>query len=187
MKAAMAVTHPPPVMIKNNRYAGTEVIKLFSCSTQLSMKFQLLTKTKMLRKINTFLAFKLSDVLFIMLIHVKMPTIVGILTFMSMMNFMLSWVETSFLNSDPGLGSSVGYMSDKKVHNNLLMQSDICLTWLSSCFLLYVITFTFSIQPIRKGHKFAYIREPAKIWKITLVIYQTVHTNSFWMTEFTEN
>ena len=49
MKAAMAVTHPPPVMIKNNRYAGSEVIKLFSCSTQLSMKFQLLIKTKMLK------------------------------------------------------------------------------------------------------------------------------------------
>ena len=37
---------------------GPEVIKLFSCSTQLSMKFFLL-------------------------INVKMPTIVGILTFMS--------------------------------------------------------------------------------------------------------
>ena len=36
------------------------------------------------------LAFKLSDVVFIMLINVKMPTIVGILTFMSMINFMLS-------------------------------------------------------------------------------------------------
>ena len=34
-------------------------------------------------KVKTFLAFKLSDVVFIMLINVKMPTIVGILTFMS--------------------------------------------------------------------------------------------------------
>ena len=41
------------------------------------MKFQLLIKTK--RKIN--LALKFSDV-FILLINVKMPTIVGILTFM---------------------------------------------------------------------------------------------------------
>ena len=40
---------------------GLEVIKLFSCSTQLSMKF-------------------------IMLINVKMPTIVGILIFISMIN-----------------------------------------------------------------------------------------------------
>ena len=43
---------------------GPEVIKLFSCSTQLSMKFFLL-------------------------INVKMPTIVGILTFMSKKNSIL--------------------------------------------------------------------------------------------------
>ena len=42
-------------------YPGPEVIKLFSYSTQLSTKF-------------------------IMLINVKMPTIVGILTFISMIN-----------------------------------------------------------------------------------------------------
>ena len=41
--------------------AGPEVIKLFSCSTQLSTKF-------------------------ILLINVKMPTIVGILTFISKIN-----------------------------------------------------------------------------------------------------
>ena len=40
---------------------GLEVIKLFSCSTQLNMEF-------------------------ILLINVKMPTIVGILTFISMIN-----------------------------------------------------------------------------------------------------
>ena len=44
--------------------SGPEVIKLFSCSTQLSMKFFLL-------------------------INVKMPTIVGILTFMSGKNSIL--------------------------------------------------------------------------------------------------
>ena len=55
------------------------------------MKFQLLIKTKMLIKI--FLAFKLSDGVFILLINVKMPTIVGILTFMSRINFMLNRVE----------------------------------------------------------------------------------------------
>ena len=47
---------------------GPEVIKLFSCSTQLSMKFFLL-------------------------INVKMPTIVGILTFMSRKNCILSLSE----------------------------------------------------------------------------------------------
>ena len=44
-----------------NSASGLKVIKLVSCSTQLSMKC-------------------------IMLINVKMPTIVGILTFISMIN-----------------------------------------------------------------------------------------------------
>ena len=66
---------------------GPGVIKLFSCSTQLSTKFQLLIKTKILTK--KFLALSLSGVVFIMLINVKMPTIVGILTFMSRINFVL--------------------------------------------------------------------------------------------------
>ena len=37
-----------------------------------------------------FLALSLSDVVFIMLINVKMPTIVGILIFMSRINYVLS-------------------------------------------------------------------------------------------------
>ena len=53
-------------------------------TTQLSMKFQLLIKTKILD------ALSLSDVVFIMLINVKMPTNVGILTFMSKIIFLLS-------------------------------------------------------------------------------------------------
>ena len=47
---------------------GTKVIKLFSCSTQLSMKFFLL-------------------------INVKMPTVVGIFTFMSGKNSILGLSE----------------------------------------------------------------------------------------------
>ena len=87
----------------NHLDPGPEVIKLFSCSTHLSMKFQLLINLNCW-KIPTFLAFKLSDVAFSMLINVKMPTIVGILTFMSMINFVLSWVEheKSFIASGPG-------------------------------------------------------------------------------------
>ena len=42
------------------------------------------------KKIKTFLALKFSDVVVIMLINVKIPTIVGILTFLSMINFMLN-------------------------------------------------------------------------------------------------
>ena len=40
-----------------------------------------------------FLAWSLSDDVFIMLINVKMSTIVDILTSMSGINFVLSWVE----------------------------------------------------------------------------------------------
>ena len=66
-----------------------KVIKRFSCSTQLSTKFQLLIKLKY-RQMKKFLASILLDIVFIMLVNVKMLTIVGILTFMSMINFMLS-------------------------------------------------------------------------------------------------
>ena len=48
------------------------------------MIFQLLIKTKIPTK--NFCALSHSDVVFIMLINVKMPTIVGILTFMSRIN-----------------------------------------------------------------------------------------------------
>ena len=45
------------------------------------------------QKIKQFLALSLSDVVFIMLINAKMPTIVGILTFMSRINSVLGLVE----------------------------------------------------------------------------------------------
>ena len=71
-----------------SRYStsGPKVIKLFSYSTELSMKFQQLIKTKMRREKTIFLAFKLSEAVFIMLLNDK----VGILTFMSMIKFKLS-------------------------------------------------------------------------------------------------
>ena len=76
--------------IANNVSPGPEVIIHFSCSTQLSMKFQMHIKTKMLKN-KIFSCFQtLTDDVFIMLINVKMPTIVGILTFMSNLNFVLS-------------------------------------------------------------------------------------------------
>ena len=51
-----------------------------------------------------FLASCLSDIAFIMLINIKMPTIVGFLTFMSRINFVLSLVEykKSFITLGPG-------------------------------------------------------------------------------------
>ena len=52
---------------------------------------------------NKYFDLGLSDVVFIMLINVKMPTIVGILTFMSRINFVLSRVEHQnfFITSGP--------------------------------------------------------------------------------------
>ena len=76
-------------MFSRKDKSGPQVIKLFSRSTQLSIEFQMLIKSKMF-KIKTFLAFRCSDVLFIMLINIKMPTIVGILIFIIKFNFMLS-------------------------------------------------------------------------------------------------
>ena len=49
-----------------------------------------------------FLALSLSDVVCIVLINVKMPTIVGILTFMSRINFVLSQVEYEKCFITPG-------------------------------------------------------------------------------------
>ena len=63
---------------------GPEVINFVSCST--IMEFQLLIKGKMVKN-TVFYVLKLS---FILLINIKMPTIVGILTFMSRISFRLS-------------------------------------------------------------------------------------------------
>ena len=60
--------------------------KLLSCSTQLSKKLQLFLKLKCW-KIKIFHALEPSNVVFTLLINVKMPTIVGILAFMSRVNF----------------------------------------------------------------------------------------------------
>ena len=84
---------------------GFQVIKLLPCSTQLSKKFQLLIKTNMLKN-KDYLAFKLSNVVFIMLINVTMPTIVGIITFISMINFMLlnsAWIKFYNLGSSSAI------------------------------------------------------------------------------------
>ena len=62
------------------------------------MKFQLLIETRML-KIKTVLAFRLSDIVIIMLINVKMPTIIDILVFkfLSMINLSCVEHEKSFI------------------------------------------------------------------------------------------
>ena len=58
------------------------------------MKFQLLIKAKMWEK-KTLLALKLSEVVFIMLINVEMPTIVGILSFNAVMSMIKSMLSSS--------------------------------------------------------------------------------------------
>ena len=86
-------------------------MKPFSSSTQRSVEFHLLTKK--LKNKNTLLAFKLLDIVFIVLINVNMTTIFGILTFkivdiltfISMVNFIIIAVEHEkrFINSEPDL------------------------------------------------------------------------------------
>ena len=69
---------------------GPEVIKLFSCSAQLRLKF-------------------------ILLINVKMPTIVGILTFMSRINY-------QNLRYEPKFSTNFDYLSiyeQLKIHAQL--------------------------------------------------------------------
>ena len=67
-------------ILRRNFTPGPEVIKLFSCSAPLSLKF-------------------------ILLINVKMPTIVGILTFISRINYRL-W------QSYPEISTNFGYFSN---------------------------------------------------------------------------
>ena len=61
-------------------------------------------KYKNIKKVSFFLGSDKPRMLFFLLINVKMPTIVDILTFMSKKNFMLCWVERekSFITSGPG-------------------------------------------------------------------------------------
>ena len=56
--------------------------KLFSCSTQQYLNFEMLKKEKLLKNAD-ILRLTTLDVVFVLLINVKMPMIVGILTFMS--------------------------------------------------------------------------------------------------------
>ena len=64
------------------------VIKLFLCSTEDEILNAL--KYKNIKKFCFYLGSDKPRMLFFQLINVKMPTIVGILTFMSRKNFMLS-------------------------------------------------------------------------------------------------
>ena len=68
---------------------GPKVIKLFSSSAQLSIKFQLLIDVEIVKISGKFM-FKTQKLVIYPAHNVKMPTIVGILTFMSRINFSLN-------------------------------------------------------------------------------------------------
>ena len=76
------------------------------------MKFQLHLKTKKLKNKDFFLSN--SQNLYIMLIYVKMPTIVGILTLMSMINFVLSLISMKKVLLPRALSCRLGLTSLKK-------------------------------------------------------------------------
>ena len=63
--------------------SGSDFFMLNSTEHEISTTHK---KTLQYRQMKKFLALSLLDVVFIMLIDVKMPTIVGILTFMSRIN-----------------------------------------------------------------------------------------------------
>ena len=73
-------------------------------------------KYKNIKKFGFFLGSDKPRMLFFPLINVKMPTIVGILTFMSRKNVMLSWVEheKSFITSGPGWRSTQNLLKVQK-------------------------------------------------------------------------
>ena len=81
---------PHPACKKQIWYSLINLLIIMEPSNQFeSIQFTLLKKLKY-QKVKKFLALSLSDVVFIMLINVKIPTVVGILTFMSRINFVLS-------------------------------------------------------------------------------------------------
>ena len=65
---------------------------MFSCSTELNIRYQLRIKIEILKIKDFSIAFKLSAVAFILLIKVKMPTNVGKLTFLRKIKWILSCI-----------------------------------------------------------------------------------------------
>ena len=87
---------------------GRKVIKVFHAQLNLARNWNYWYKLKY-RQIKKSIVLSLSDVVFIMLIKFKMPTLVGILTYMNMIHFVLSWVEYEKSFITPRLGFRTGY------------------------------------------------------------------------------
>ena len=126
-----------------------EVIKLFHPQHNWAWNFKRSCKLKCWNK-KTFLAFKLADVVFIMLTNVKMPTCVGILTFMSIINFMLSWVEhkKSFITSRPGfvasLSRAISVLAFVSLDRTELVL--LCFTCIPACMFVSLFSNTISLR-----------------------------------------
>ena len=75
---------------KNGLTSGPEVIKPFFMLNSYSTEQEISTAHKKIPTSEEVIAISLSDVVFILIINVKMPTIIGILTFMNRINIMLS-------------------------------------------------------------------------------------------------
>ena len=85
------------------KISGPKVIKLFSYSTQLSIKFILLINIKMPTNVGILTCISMINTIYERL-KAKKSLFVGILVSMSSWNFVLSWVEheKSFITSGPG-------------------------------------------------------------------------------------
>ena len=87
-------------MSVNQYRPGPEVIKLFSCSTQLRMKFSLLINMKMPTTVGIFIFISREKFMLGYVLQERIAIVSSLRT-----NFMLSWVEheTSFITSGPDL------------------------------------------------------------------------------------
>ena len=78
-------THTNMYLLLDNRPRGYKTLFMLNSTENFNCSYKL-----RYQQIKMFLALSLSDVAFNMLLNVQMPTIVGILTFMSRINFVLS-------------------------------------------------------------------------------------------------
>ena len=121
---------PGHATTRNSDYQfGPNVVKKFMLNV-LSMIFKLLIKTK-IWKITISPALKLSGVVFIWVINDKMPTIDVILTLMSMIKFMLSWVEHEKSFKTLGLDLLLPWRNSQGVSSNV--GSDQLASWRKHC------------------------------------------------------
>ena len=121
-------------------------MKFFPCSTQLGMRFHILIKTKTLNNDISCFKTKLLGVVFILLINVKMPIVVGILTFMSRINIIFRWVEheNSFITC--GLSLFFGEMIARHIKNLRQNQKSYKINFSKESVQDYIWTHTIALE-----------------------------------------